>query len=197
METEIEAKFLDIDPERLRKKLKTLGAKLIHPERMMTRRTYDTPDKRLREVKGWVRVRNEGGKTTLSYKQLNDRTLHGTKEVTVVVDDFEKTCKFLTAIGLVQKAYQETRRGKWMLGDVEVTIDTWPWIPAFVELEGESEKALKKAAKDLGFDWKDAMHGSVETAYQKYYDVTEEEIDGWKKITFSPIPDWLEKKKKQ
>jgi len=32
-------------------------------------------------------------------------------------------------------SYQETRREKWMLDDAEVTIDTWPWIPTFIEIE--------------------------------------------------------------
>jgi len=32
MQTEIEAKFLDIDADKLRKKLKDVGSKLIYPE---------------------------------------------------------------------------------------------------------------------------------------------------------------------
>jgi hypothetical protein len=40
------------------------------------------------------------------------------------------------------------------------------------------------------------MHGSVETAYQKYFDVTEEEVDNWKRIEFINVPDWLEARRK-
>lgn len=133
---------------------------------------------------------------TLSYKQLNDRTLHGTKEISVVIDDFEKTCDFLIAIGLQMKSYQETKREKWLYGDVEITIDTWPWIPTFVEIEGPSEESVVQTAKDLGFDWQQAMHGSVETVYQMWYAVTEKEIDHWESITFVPTPDWLLARKK-
>lgn len=88
METEIEAKFPDIDIETLRANLKRIGAFLEHAEVLMRRKTYDYPDHRLREVGGWIRVRDEGDKVTLSYKQLNDWTLHGTKEINVVVDAF-------------------------------------------------------------------------------------------------------------
>ncbi|MEI6627183.1 MAG: hypothetical protein WCL61_01180 [bacterium] len=35
------------------------------------------------------------------------------------------------------------------------------------------------------------------SAYQKYYDLTEQEIDSWKEITFTPVPDWLEIKRRQ
>lgn len=47
MQTEIEAKWLDIDLASMRKKLLGIGAELITEERLMTRRVYDYPDKRL------------------------------------------------------------------------------------------------------------------------------------------------------
>lgn len=195
MQTEIEAKFPDIDAERLRSRLKEKEAELEYPEVLMRRKTFDDADRRLKKVNGWVRVRDEGDKITLSYKQLNDRTLHGTKEVSIVVDDFDTTCLFLEAIGLVAKSYQETKREKWTYKGVEVTIDTWPWVPTFVELEGVSEDVVKEVASDLGFDWNKAMHGSVETIYQMHYDFTDEEIDHWESITFIAPPDWLLAKK--
>ncbi|MBI2676355.1 MAG: class IV adenylate cyclase [Candidatus Yanofskybacteria bacterium] len=198
MEVELEAKFLDIDKEVLRKKLKEVGAKLIYPERLMKRNVFDYPDERLEKEGAWVRVRDEGdNKITLSYKRLVDRTLQGTKEITLDVADFDTMTNFLLAIGLKQDAYQETKREKWELDGSEITIDTWPWIPTFVEIESSTENGLTDIAKDLGFDWSQAMHGSVETAYQKYYDVTEQEIDGWESITFVPVPDWLEVKRKK
>lgn len=197
METEIEAKFINIDCDAFRKKLTEVGAKLIYPERFMKRRTYDDAGGSLRKIGGWVRVRHEGDVVTLSYKQLNDRTLHGTKEVTVEVNDFEKTCEFMKAIGFVEKSYQETKREKWIHDGAEVTIDTWPWIPTFVEIEAKDEDHIKNISARLGFDWKDALHGSVENAYMAVYDVTEDEIDDWKEILFSSVPEWLEIKRKK
>ena len=196
MQTEIEAKFLDIDPNSLREKLKTIDAKLVYPERMMTRKVFDFSDHRLEKEGAWIRVRNEGDRVTLSYKKLVDRSLHGTKEITVVVNDFDETCNLLLVLGFKQDSFQETKREKWEFNDCEITIDTWPWIPTFVELEAPDEDIIKSLAEKLGLDWNKALHGSVEIAYQKYYDVTEEEIDNWESITFIPIPDWLETKRK-
>ena len=196
METEIEAKFTDIDPSSMREKLKTLGAKQEHPEILMRRKVFDYPDDRLQKISGWVRVRDEGDKITFSYKQMNNRTLHGTKEVTVIVSDFEKTCGLLTVIGLEARSYQETKREKWIYNGTEVTIDTWPWIPPFVEIEGPDEASVKRAAAGLDFDWHMAMHGSVETVYQMHYDFTDSEIDHWPSITFIDPPDWLLARKK-
>ena len=191
MEIEIEVKFPNIDKEALRLKLKEKGAILEHPEILMRRRVFDYPDKRLEKIGGWIRVRDERNRVTLSYKQLNERTLYGMKEIGIIVDDFDKTCFFLKAIGMVEKSYQETKREKWVYKGVEITIDTWPWIPTFVEIERTSEKILREVVKDLGLDWDKAMYGSVENIYQMHYDFTEEEIDNWKLIIFTDPPDWL------
>lgn len=196
METEIEVKFCDIKADEIRKKLADLGATLVHKEILMKREAFDFPDDRLEKVGGWARVRDEGDKITLSYKQLNDRTLHGTKEVSVEVSDFKTASEILKCLGLEVKSYQETKREKWLYNDCEVTIDTWPWIPTFLEIEGPTEEKVKKVARDLNFNWSQAMHGSVETVYQMHYDVTEHEVDNWPEIKFVNIPDKLILKKK-
>ncbi len=195
MHTEIEAKFLDIEPETLRAKLTALGATLVNPERLMKRKNFDFEDGRLYKVNGWVRVRDEGDKITVSYKQLNDRTLHGTKEVNVTVDDFDQACDFLLSIGLKQKTYQETKRESWILDGAEIEIDTWPWVPSYVEIEASSEEHVKSTATKLGLDWSKALHGSVEIVYQAKFDVTDADVDSWQEITFVDTPDWLEAKR--
>lgn len=197
MKTEVEAKFLDVIPEELRKKLKDHGATLVQPEVLMRRKIFDYTDARLEKMGAWIRIRDEGNKITMSYKRLVDRSFQGTKEIVFNVDNFDAAGDFLLAAGLDCRSYQETKRETWQLDGCEVTIDTWPWIPTFVELEAETEKEVESAAAKLGFDWTKAMHGSVETAYQKYYDVTEEEIDHLEEIKFTPVPDWLEIKRKQ
>ena len=195
MQTEIEAKFLAVDHDKLRGRLQELGAMREQPMRLMRRKVYDFPDLRLEKVGGWARVRDEGDKITMSYKQLNDRGLHGTKEVNLVIDDFAQADAFLQALGLEAASFQETKRESWMLDGVQIELDEWPWIRPFVEIEGPSEAAVKTIAAKLGLDWNDATHGSVEIAYQAEYDVTEAEVDRWEEITFTPVPDWLDEKR--
>lgn len=195
MQTEIEAKWLNIDIEEFRNILKSAGAELITAERLMIRQTYDFPDKSLNSIGGWVRVRNEGGKITMSYKQLNDRTLHGTKEITVIVDDYDATCNFLESIGLVMKSVQETKRESWMMNGCEIELDTWPWIPSFVEIEAPDEASLRETAEILGLNYSTALHGSVEPAYQDVYDVSDVDINSWDEVRFTDVPSWLLAKK--
>ncbi len=195
MHTEIEAKWLNINIDEFREILKSAGAILVTPERLMTRRAYDFPDMKLESNSGWVRVRDEGDRITMSYKQLQDRTLHGTKESTVVVGNFNSACSFLECIGLENKSVQETKRESWKIGETEIEIDTWPWIKSFVEIESVDEAELRRIAELLGLDFSLALHGSVELAYTAEYDVTEDEIDHWKEILFTDVPEWLSAKR--
>lgn len=196
MQTEIEAKFLNVDHDEMREKLNKLGAKCIQPMRLMRRKNFDYQDKRLEKIGGWIRVRDEGDKVTLSYKQLNDRTLHGTKEINVEVSDFEDTCKLLETIGISSFGLQESKRESWILDGVEVDLDEWPWIEPFMEVEAPDEESLRKAVSKLGLNLDDAAHGSVEIAYQKDYDITDEEIYNIKELKFGPVPKWLEARRK-
>lgn len=198
MQTEIEAKFLNISHDETRERLKALGARLEQPMRLMRRKNFDYPDKRLeKEFAGWIRVRDEGDKITLAYKQLNDRTLHGTKEISVVVSNFEETCKLLETIGLETQSYQETKRESWELDGAQVELDEWPWIQPFLEIEAADEQAIRMIAEKLGLSMEEAVHGSVEIAYQSEFEVTEEEVDHWPEILFTQVPDWLEAKRKK
>ena len=197
MKPEIEAKFLDVDHDALRAKLKELGAECVQPMRLMKRKNYDFSDGRLRKVGGWVRLRDEGGKVTLSYKQLKDRTLLGTQEVSVAVNDFESADALLQAIGLKVKTYQETRRESWRLDEFEIELDEWPWVKPFAEIEGPDEAGLKELAAKLGLDWRNVCHGSAEIVYRAEYDLTDEEFNGIPVVTFEePVPDWLEQRRR-
>ncbi|MDP3880602.1 MAG: class IV adenylate cyclase [bacterium] len=193
MKTEIEAKFAKIDSDEVREHLKSLGAKLVSAERLMRRKNFDYPDRRLYQKNGWIRLRDEGDKVTLTYKQINDsKDLHGTQEISVQVGNFDDTDKLLSVLGFEAWAHQENKRESWTLEDVEIEIDTWPWIPPYLEIEGPTEESVKTTAGKLGLEWKDARHGKI---YLEYYDVTDEEIDGIKEIVFSEVPKWMEDKR--
>lgn len=188
MKTEIEAKFLDINVDELRKKLQSIGASQVQSERLMKRRILDFPDGRLDKIGGWVRVRNEGDRTTLSYKQQNDDSLHGTKEINIVVSDLGETSDLLKAIGLSEKSYQETKRESWVLDGTEIEIDTWPWVPSFVEVESPDEESLNKVLEQLDLKLENAFHGGVAVVYRQYYDISEDEVNNMNAITFEKIP---------
>ena len=198
MQPEIEAKFLDIDHDDLRKRLQAAGATCAHPMRLMRRKNFDFPDQRLRHEKnGWARVRDEGGKITMSYKQLHNRELDGTHEVQLTIDNFDAAVSLLEALGLRAESYQETKRESWKLDDCDIELDHWPWTKPYVEIEGPDERTLRSVASKLGLDWAKVCHGSVEIVYRAEYDVTDADINTIAVITFElPTPEWLEKKRR-
>ncbi len=196
MDKEIEATFINIDVDEIRDKLKQIDAICVLPERLMKRKVFDFPGSPLQNKGGWVRVRDEGNKITTSYKEEQRKNdVEGTVESQVVIDSFESMCSIYEQIGLEQKAYQETKRESWKLGNVEIEIDTWPWIPTFLEVEGLNKKDLKKIADKLGLDWEDALFGDVTVVYGKYFNVMPEELYSCSEIIFSPVPQWLEQKR--
>jgi adenylate cyclase class IV len=199
MQTEIEAKSLSVDHDTLRVKLRELGATLEQPMRLMRRYNFDFPDGRLRQDNnGWARVRDENGKITMSYKELGDRTLHGTKEVCLTIDSFDNAKLFLESIGMESTSYQETMRESWRLGDLEIELDHWPWTNPYIEIEAPDETAMRGIFAKLDLPYDKAVFGSVEVVYQETYDVPDHVIYDIPTIGFDlPIPETLSSKRRE
>lgn len=170
MEIEYEATFINIDKEKIRKKLKEVGAKLVKPEFVQKRVVFNLP--KGHEIKGgWLRIRDEEDKITMSLKVVDGNKIENQKEACIEVDDFQKAELLLITIGCEKKAYQENKRETWSLKDVEVTIDEWPFLESFIEIEGKSEKTVKKIAEKLGFNYKEALFCSIDVLYNKKYGI--------------------------
>jgi adenylate cyclase class 2 len=167
MQSEIEVKFVNVDHDAMRLKLEATGAILEKPLRMMRRAIIETPE--LKAQNGFVRIRDEGDRTTLTYKQFDSLSIDGAKEIEVTVNDYSQTVVFFAAIGLRHKSYQESKRETWRIGDVEVVLDIWPWLNPFIEIEGSSIESVKSVSATLGFDWKNAVFGDVMAAYKLQY----------------------------
>lgn len=176
MKTEYECRILDIDVEEIQKKLESIGAKKVK-ERAMRRYVYDIDPNR----EGfWIRLRDNGEKTTLTLKEKVSDEIDGTKEIEISVDDFEKTNTLLNRLGFVAKAYQENRRISFVYKDVEIEIDFWPKIPPYLEIEADSVEKVEKVVKLLGFKMSDTTYISIPKVYQKYG----LDIDKFKELKF-------------
>lgn len=160
MQPEIEATFINIDKDKLRAKLAALGGKLLQKETLMQRTIFELPGNQ------FARVRDEGNCITMTYKNVDARSLSGTKEINLKVDNYNAAVDFMVACGIELKSHQETYREEWKLDDVECDIDTWPWLPTFVEIEGPSEESVKAAVSKLGFNMKNAHYSSVDDIYR-------------------------------
>ena len=188
MGNEIEATFYEINKDEMREKLKELGAKLIYPEFLMRRVVYETGKH------SFARVRQEGNGVVMTYKKYNDDTnIMGCKEVNVKVDDYEAANLFMHGIGMQEKANQDSYRELWELDGVEITIDTWPWIPTYIEVEGPSEESVWGIAEKLGYSKGDAHFGSVDRVYNFYHGVDMDVVNSETPVINFEIepPEWV------
>ena len=87
-------------------------------------------------------------------------------------------------IGCEQKSYQETKRELWRLDDADITIDEWPFLEPFVEIESSSEEVVKDVSKKLNFNYDDSLFCAVGKLYQMKYGIHPDAINGLEKLVF-------------
>lgn len=198
MKPEIEAVFCEIDKDALRAKLKEVGAECVVPERKMIRTVFKTDKDG--EAHSFLRVRDEGDKVVVTYKQFVDATVTGVRELNLTIADYNEGVELFRLLGLHEKSYEESLRETWRLGGAEIDIDTWPWLPSYVEIEGETVEHMTEVSELLGFKMEDAIFDSVGAIYEQYYDISQEDLNagrgGWARIEFTDVPEWLEKRRR-
>lgn len=195
MDTEFEIKFLNINEEDLREKLQQLNGKKTKDKKTMKRQTLDFPEGFVPQGQSkWARVRDEGDKITMTIKHIIDKSkIDGTKEVEIIVNDFESACNIFVETGLKKASYQENYREEWELDDCVLTIDTWPGLKPFLEIEGKSKEVVEELATKLGFDISQGMFGSIDLIYEKVLGISPEVIIKAPELTFENYEQVLKK----
>lgn len=177
MKTEYEVRALEVSLDEMIKKIKALGAKRIgvyHQKRYV----YDF----IPEEKGrWIRLRSNGEETTLTIKEIKSLRIDGTKELEIVVSDFEDTNEVLKKLGYLPRTFQENFRIEYTLNGVNFDLDKWPMIPPYLEIEGQSEDDVLNMVRVLGFKGSDVTTMDVDTIYDKKYKI---QLDAIKELRF-------------
>lgn len=177
MHTEIEERILEIDNETMIKKIESLGATKVG-EWYQRRYVYDFTPKRENE---WIRLRTNGIETTLTYKNVEKNSIDGTKELEIVVSNFDMTNELLQVLGYIPRAYQENKRIRYILNNIEIDIDSWPLIPTYMELEGNNVDKIKEIEKLLEIDENKITTLNCQDIYAKIYNIN---IDKIKELKF-------------
>lgn len=167
MHTEYECTILEIDKEKFERRLMELGFSKIG-EYSQRRYTYQYQ----KGVRGkWLRLRTNGEKTTLTIKNITDRTLiGGTRELEVEVSSFDDTKYILEELGLEYNNYQENKRIDYVLGDICVSIDSWPLIPTYAEIEGKSEEEVRRMVELIDMEYR-ITNLDVTSIYEDIYGI--------------------------
>ena len=163
---EYEIKVLDISPSNIRKKLKAIGCVKIHNEKLFKRNVFSLCNKN-----GFARVRDEGSNVTITTKIFINKDFPEENEITIN-EDFEKATKFMESIGLSKNSFQETIREKYKHPLAhEITIDTVPGIPTYMEVDCTNKKNLNKLIKLLDIDKIKIRTGSYDKQFLEYYNI--------------------------
>jgi len=177
MKVEYEAAFENIDKDKIRQILKDKGAVMVYPEFLMKRYVWHLP-KGHEIYGGWVRVRQEADKITLSLKVIADnKKIEDQKEICLSVSSFDEARDIINMLACQERAYQESKRELWQLDGADITIDEWPFLEPFVEVEADSEETVRAVSQKLGFDYSQAIFGSVDFQYAKKYNISLEQIN--------------------
>lgn len=164
MKDEIEARYLECNVEEVLTKLKENNAQLIG-DWLQLRNCYDFNPKK---DNSWIRLRSNGTETTLTIKEIQDKSISGTKECEIIVSDFETTNEMLNKLGYTARSIQENRRIRYMLDEVEIDIDFWPLIPTYIEFEGKSQEDIENVCKKLGLSPTQLTTLDVSSIYSHY-----------------------------
>ncbi len=176
MQTELEIKFYIKDIATFKKDLLNLKAKLESEEQLYRRVVFNIP-KSLGIKNGWARVRDEGDKVTMSIKVEEGEGIEQQKEAYLEVTDFDAAISSLNILGFTKKAFQETKREIWTLDGATITIDSWPFLDTFIEIEAENIETIKKVSKKLKFNYTEGFVGPVTNLYAKKYNLSADKIN--------------------
>ena len=167
IDKEFEVKVLDFDLEKIIKKLGELGFKEDH-EILLKRWVLDFSSE---EAAEWFRLRTDGIRSFLAYKKKLKKNFEKgeigkTEETEVEVKDFETTYKILGKFPFNRRFYQENKRHLFKKGEVEVSIDSWPLIKPYLEIESTNKKKVLEMLNLLGLSDKNVGDMDITVIYK-------------------------------
>ena len=168
MNIENEITVLNVNKQQLITSLKNAGAKQITEELKQVRYVYDFKPKNKNK---WIRLRSNGKKTTLAIKEVTNSSKLNTKEYEVEVSDIETTNEILEQLGYTYRNRQENLRQIFELDGAEISIDSWPMIPPYAEIEAKDLQTINKVVEKLGLDKNNITTLDVCSIYKNIYNI--------------------------
>lgn len=166
MADEVEIKFRIDDLKRVQQHLREAGFQEQTPRTHEINTLYDR-DGALRKKGELLRLRDYGGRWTLTHKSKGTAARHKTRqELETKVADGEQMEQIIRALGYAPSFRYEKFRSEWSDGSGHVVLDETP-IGDFGEIEGKAEwidqiakrleitddKFITKSYSELFFDW--------------------------------------------
>jgi adenylate cyclase class 2 len=167
---ETEYKFAVKNIKNLKEKLDSL-ASILYDRQYQSNVMFDNKSELMQKTNGRIRVRTLGdtGGKVLTYKKPVSSKDGAKKEIEYEITFSDKASnieKILSAIEFTPTTSYERYRTEWKINNCLVVIDEYPFAN-FIEIEGRLD-AIKKLARELGFDEKNALTDPADTLFQTW-----------------------------
>ena len=171
MANEIETKVLEVDKEEIASKLNELGAiEILHTRLYVD--WFQEKNTKEGEESWYLRIRtNSSGESEVTWKATSKHigVVRQHKEICFPTTHPEHLEDLFEELGLVKYAHQEKDRTTWNYKEWQFDLDVYPGIPAFLEIEGNSEKHVKEAIALLNLNSHPTWIDGERTLIQNHY----------------------------
>lgn len=150
MSFECETKILEVNSNNVEELLKKLGAKKVLQTRLFVDWFEEKGAKQ--NAKWFLRIRTDTlGNAEITWKAKSKITgkTRRHKEINIKITHPKIMELLFLSIGLKKYAHQEKDRISWNYKNWHFDLDTYPNMPAYLEIEGKSEKHIQRAIKLL------------------------------------------------
>lgn len=118
----------------------------------------------------WIRLRQTGDKTTITIKRVvnskGEYKLDSVKELEFEVPNIEEGKQFLEDLGYFFARHQIKMRIIYEYKDAEISIDKWPQLPPYIEVEAPTKEKIDEAILMLGYKIEDAIVINTDDVYK-------------------------------
>ncbi len=187
METEVKIRVQD--REAFEQKLPALGFTRVTARTFERNTLYDTPERRLRNSRQILRIRQYGSKWVLTHKSVpggqSEEGRHKKRvETETEVEDGPVLGKVFEALGFGPVFVYEKWRAEWADATGHCVLDETP-LGVYAELEGPSEW-IDATAKQLGINDSQFITLSYGRIFESWRDETGFKVENF---TFDEIPE--------
>lgn len=159
---EVELKFLDINVEEIKDKLKKIGAELKYDSLTESYPFLAKGFDAWNSNKKYLRIRKAGDEVTLTYKgpaKESDMSLR--EEIEVCVDNYDNTILLLEKLGFTKGEVFKKHRIHYELEDIHFELDTLDNLPTYLEIETQTKEAMIDICQKLDLDISAGKKGTI------------------------------------
>ena len=167
---ELEIKIVNIDPDVIREKMRSIGAELVKKENQVNK-IFDFEDKRLLDNRGYARIRtvvdllnNKEHYYMTTKKLISQDKFKVMEENEIEISDHVEGENIFRALGLVMYSdiarYRESYRYKNSLIEIDINDQAFFPVP-YIEIETGSEEELEEMVRLLGYEMKDTTSKTI------------------------------------